>query len=137
MYTKNIYYYNIIITIIREYKMGNYYETFKKGNLEMLLLKMLSIDDCYGYEFTQLFSKISNEVLKLSPATMYPALYRLEQKGLIESYEKAIGKRMKQIYYHLTETGQKELNEMMRDYEKIVNATNAILAYEKRQEDIL
>lgn len=44
---------------------------------------------------------------------------------------------MKRIYYHLTETGQKELNEMMRDYEKIVNATNAILAYEKRQEDIL
>lgn len=117
--------------------MGKYYETFKKGNLEMILLKMLSIDDCYGYEFTQLFSKISNNVLKLSPATMYPALYRLEKKGLIESYEKVIGKRMKRIYYHLTQDGAEELKEMLQDYTEVVDATNAILMYEKQQENIL
>lgn len=36
--------------------MGSYFENFKKGYLDMILLKILSVNDCYGYEFTQLFS---------------------------------------------------------------------------------
>lgn|SRR5699024_10013386 len=115
--------------MIRGIAMGSYFENFKKGYLDMILLKILSVNDCYGYEFTQLFSEITNNVFVFSPAAMYPALYRLEEKGFIECYEKNISKRMKRKYYHLTGRGKEALQEMYNDYNKVIKATNAILMY--------
>lgn len=111
--------------------MSKYCEKFKKGSLEMLFLKLLSEGDFYGYELAKLFNHLSNNVITLSAGNMYPALYRLEEKGLISSYEKSVGKRMKRVYYHLTEEGRAELQEMLEDYESVVTATNAILSFRK------
>lgn len=99
----------------------------------MLFLKLLSEGDFYGYELAKLFNHLSNNVITLSAGNMYPALYRLEEKGLITSYEKNVGKRMKRVYYHLTNEGKIELQEMLEDYKRVVNATNAILSFEKEQ----
>lgn len=110
--------------------MGKYYERFKKGSLELLLLKLLSTNDLYGYEILQLCSELSNQIITISPGNMYPALYKLEDKGFITSYKKLVGKRMERIYYHLTDTGRKELQEMLRDYQNVITATENILKYE-------
>ena len=64
---------------------------------------------------------------------MYPVLYKLEEKGYIESYEKIVGKRMKRVYYHLTEEGKKEFQQMMEDYKKFENAANSIINFQKGQ----
>ncbi len=113
--------------------MPKYCEKFKKGSLEMLFLKLLSEGDFYGYELAKLFNHLSNNVITLSAGNMYPALYRLEEKGLISSYEKNVGKRMKRVYYHLTNEGRAELQEMLEDYKSVVNATNAIINFHKEQ----
>ena len=113
--------------------MPKYCEKFKKGSLEMLFLKLLSEGDFYGYELAKLFNHLSNNVITLSAGNMYPALYRLEEKGLISSYEKNVGKRMKRVYYHLTNEGRAELEEMLEDYKSVANATNAIINFRKEQ----
>ena len=48
--------------------------------MEMLLLKILEEKDCYGYEIVQSIKKLSNDNIKLQEGTMYPILYKLEEK---------------------------------------------------------
>ena len=59
----------------------------------------------------------------------------LLKEGYIKSYEKIVGKRMKRVYYHLTEEGQEELQKMMADYEKFENAANAIINFRRGQSE--
>ena len=109
--------------------MGKYYNTFKKGTLEMLFLKLLSEKDLYGYELASLVHQLSNNVIVINAGNMYPALYKLQEKGYISNYEKVVGKRMRRVYYHITEEGKKELQEMMEDYRSITEVNNVILSY--------
>lgn len=109
--------------------MGKYYNTFKKGTLEMLFLKLLSENDLYGYELATLIHQLSHDLIAINAGNMYPTLYKLEEKGFISSYEKIIGKRLRRIYYHITDDGKKELQEMIEDYRSITEANNTILSY--------
>lgn len=113
--------------------MTKYYEKYKKGFLELFFLKILSEEDLYGYELADLVNHLSGKVISISAGNMYPVLYKLEERGYIKSYEKIVGKRMKRVYYHLTEEGQEELQKMMADYEKFENAANAIINFRKGQ----
>ena len=111
--------------------MGKYCEKFKNGNfVEMLLLNILSKGDSYGYEIIQFFNTVSDSTITLATGNLYPMLYRLEENGLITNYKKLVGKRMERVYYHLTEEGYKELQEMTADYEKMISITDCMLKYE-------
>lgn len=111
--------------------MGKYCEKFKNGNLvELLLLNMLSKGDSYGYEIIQFFNTVSDSTITLATGNLYPLLYRLEENGLITNYKKLVGKRMERVYYHLTEAGYKELQEMIADYKKVISITDRMLNYE-------
>ena len=107
----------------------NNYEKLKKGTMEMLLLKLLSQRDLYGYEIVHLFKELSDGIIIISVGNMYPMLYKLEEKGWITSYKKSAGKRLERIYYHLTDLGHKELTQMIEDYQRLISATQNILSY--------
>jgi|MGYP000882723467 PadR family transcriptional regulator PadR len=109
--------------------MGKYCEKLKRGSIELLLLKLLSENDLYGYQIVQLFNDLTNETITLTIGNMYPTLYKLEEKGFVKSYRKLSGKRMERVYYHLTNLGKKELKEMIHDYNSVIDATNNILNY--------
>ena len=113
--------------------MTKYYEKYKKGFLELFFLKILSEEDLYGYELADLVNHLSGKIISISAGNMYPVLYKLEEKGDIEGYEKIVGKRMKRVYYHLTEEGKKEFQQMMEDYKKFENAANSIINFQKGQ----
>ena len=68
---------------------------------------------------------------------MYPVLYKLEEKGYISSYEKTVGKRMRRIYYTLTDEGRNEFSKMMEDYNKFQEAANSIMTYKKEESENL
>lgn len=127
-------YYNFCLFkdyILKGKIMGKYCEKFKNGNLvEMLLLNILSKGDSYGYEIIQFFNTVSDSTITLATGNLYPMLYRLEENGLITNYKKLVGKRMERVYYHLTEEGYKELQEMTADYEKMISITDRMLKYE-------
>ena len=99
--------------------MGKYCEKFKKGYLDMLLLQLLSEGDLYGYEMAQLFNTLSDNIITLTAGNMYPALYRLEDKGFISKRKELVGRRMEVVYYHLTELGEAELQEMRYAKKKV------------------
>ena len=52
---------------------------FKKGSVELLVLHLLSIQDCYGYQLTQLIEELSNGKILVQEGSLYPVLYKLSE----------------------------------------------------------
>ncbi len=98
-----------------------------QGTLDLLILKTLALEPMHGYGVSLRIQQISQDVLRVQQGSLYPALYRLEQRGLI-SYEWGTsenGRRAK--YYRLTKKGIKQLASEMEGWEKLSAAVNRIL----------
>ena len=75
------------------------------GSMTMLILKLLSEKDMYGYEMIDTLRQKSQNVFELKAGTLYPLLHSLEDKGFLTVYEQeAAGKTTK--YYSLTSHGR-------------------------------
>ena len=107
----------------------------KKAVIELLILKLLSEEDMYGYQITQEFRKRSNKRLSLLEGSMYPILYRLTESGCISSFEQKVGKRQTRIYYHLEESGKKELENLTEEDHETIKIIECILV-SKGEEDL-
>ena len=110
-------------------------EKFRKGYLDMLLLKVLSEGDYYGYEIIQIFRELSNNVIDITAGNIYPVLYKMEEAGYIHSYAVKSGPKMQRYYYHLTDAGKGALEEMLVDYRTVTEATNSILSCNQETSD--
>ena len=108
----------------------NIRDNFKKGYVEMLLLKLLSERDLYGYEMTQLIVDRGGGYIKIPEGSLYPTLYKIEDKGYISSYQKQVGKRLKRIYYHLEESGRQYLTQLIKEYYSVNECVTKIIEYE-------
>jgi len=74
------------------------------GSTSMLLLKLLSEKDMYGYEMIEVLQQRSNHVFELKAGTLYPLLHGLEARNQLLSYEKEAGGKMRR-YYQITKEG--------------------------------
>ncbi len=86
-----------------------YLKQFKKGILEIVVLKFLSVREMYGYE---LISEINEKsrFLEIKEGTLYPILYRLEDDGMMETrWEQAAARGIPKKYYGITAKGRDEL----------------------------
>ena len=101
----------------------------------MLILKLLSEEDLYGYEMATLLNTISNHEITFNAGNMYPALYRLEEKGFITKRKEKVGKRVEFIYYHITDSGLSELQAMYEDYQKFISIVQDIFTYKKGEKE--
>ena len=99
----------------------------KKATIEMLLLKLLSESDMYGYQMTQELKKRSDGIYTLLEGSMYPILYRLSDQGYTSFYEKKITQRQSRVYYHLESKGVQYLNQLLSDYEQFVDVISFLL----------
>lgn len=88
----------------------------KKATIEMLLLKLLSEEDMYGYQLSQELKKRSSGDYTILEGSMYPILYRLADQHHISFYEKKTGKRQTRVYYHLEPTGLDYLEQLKQSY---------------------
>ncbi|EEM13428.1 Transcriptional regulator, PadR [Bacillus pseudomycoides DSM 12442] len=86
-----------------------------KGSIDILVLSIISHHDTYGYEIIQKLKVQSNDVYHMSQGTLYPALKRMEQKNLIESYWGESESGMKRKFYRITKAGKQELEKKL-DY---------------------
>lgn len=112
----------------------DYRDRFKKGSIEMLLLKVLSEEDCYGYQITQIIKEISKGSIIVREPSMYPILYRLQERNLISSYKQKGNGRMERVYYHIETEGRKELDKLISAYTEVHEGIDALLNY-KYSED--
>lgn len=105
------------------------YDGFRKGVLELLLLKIISEGDCYGYQISQTMKKLTNGIIVVTEGSMYTTLAKLEGKGYISNYRYRVGDRPERIYYHLEELGREEFNKLLIDYGEFTDAVKIVLAY--------
>jgi len=91
-------------------------ETYKKGFVELILLKLLSEGEYYGYELVQTVEERSGGVVEIPEGSLYPTLYKMAERGWIEGDKRPSGKRQMRIYYHLTEVGEARLAEMLQEF---------------------
>ena len=90
--------------------------------MEMLLLKIISEGDCYGYQIVQTLDKISNGTIHIAEGTMYPILYRLLDEGLISDEKRLVGKRQTRIYYHIEDKGITHMQKLYEEYLIMINS---------------
>ena len=75
--------------------------------MTMLILKLLSEKDMYGYEMIDTLRQKSQNVFEMKAGTLYPLLHSLEDKGLLTVYEQAAGGKTRK-YYSLTKDGKRD-----------------------------
>ena len=98
------------------------------GSSTMLVLKLLSEKDMYGYEMIDTLRKKSQNVFEFKAGTLYPLLHGLEEKGVLKVYEQeCLGKTRK--YYSITKEGRKLLKEKTQEWEVYSGAIANVLAY--------
>ena len=90
-----------------------------KGSIYILLLSIIAQHDTYGYEIVQKLKQHSNQSYNMSQGTLYPALKRMEQRALIESYWGESDTGMKRKFYRITAEGRLELQEKLTAWDQI------------------
>ena len=99
------------------------------GSMTMLILKLLSEKDMYGYEMIDTLRKKSQNVFELKAGTLYPLLHGLEEKGMLTVYEhEFLGKTRK--YYSITKEGKKLLKSKTDEWNEYSGAIANVLALE-------
>jgi PadR family transcriptional regulator, regulatory protein PadR len=99
-----------------------------QGTLDLLILKTLEPGSMHGWGISLRIQAVSNEVLQVNQGSLYPALHRLEQQGLISSEWGASENNRQAKYYQLTRTGRKQLSEETKNWERLSEAVARILA---------
>lgn len=80
-------------------------ENFKRGILDMLILRMLSNEDMYGYQMAAAINEKSGDKINISIGSLYGPLYRMIDKGYISERKELVGKRRTRVYYHIEQPG--------------------------------
>ncbi len=108
-------------------KKSNLSTNLKKATIEMLLLKLLSEEDMYGYQMSQELKKRSNGQYTVLEGSMYPILYRLTDQNHISFFEKKVGRRQTRVYYHLEESGARYFQELQESFSAYIGMIQFLL----------
>lgn len=103
--------------------------TLVSGSMQMLILKLLSEKDMYGYEMIDTLRQKSENVFELKAGTLYPLLHGLEDKELVVVYEEEMGGKTRK-YYSLTKKGRGMLAKKTEEWKEYTRAVEHVLALE-------
>ena len=98
------------------------------GTLDLLILKAVSLGKLHGYGVLLRIEQISGGALQIQQGALYPALYRLEHQGLIESEWGISDNNRKAKYYRLTAAGRRRLGVEMASWNRLAEAVARSLA---------
>ena len=97
------------------------------GSMTMLILKLLSEKDMYGYEMIDTLRQKSQNVFELKAGTLYPLLHGLEDKGMLKVYEKEYAGKIRK-YYSITQSGMNMLDRKKKEWSEYQDAVARVLA---------
>jgi PadR family transcriptional regulator, regulatory protein PadR len=98
-----------------------------QGTLELLVLRILRPGRLNGWDVMQRIQIVSGEVLSVTPGALYPALHRLEERGLISAEWGASENNRRAKFYRLTPFGRKKLEAERETWERFASAVESIL----------
>ena len=102
-------------------------DLFKQGTLELLILRLLSSGNMNGWDIMQRIQLVSGEVLTVTAGALYPALHRLEARGLISATWGPSENNRKAKFYGLTARGRKQLDRQRKQWERFSDAVALVL----------
>jgi len=97
------------------------------GTLDMLVLKTLTAQPMHGYGIAQHIQRLSHDVLRVEEGSLYPALQRLRQKGLIKAAWGQTPNNQRARYYTLTAAGQRALGEQEASFAELLDAIARVM----------
>lgn len=98
-----------------------------QGTLDMLVLKALSLGPMHGYGIGQRIRQLAGDMLQVEEGTLYPALYRIEGRGWIESEWGVSENNRRARFYRLTKSGRKQLAVEESQWEHLSVAINKVM----------
>lgn len=107
--------------------MANSRTDLMQGTLELLILKTLAREQMHGYGIAQRIHETVGDLLKVEDGSLYPALYRMEERGWITSEWGLSENNRRAKFYRLTRRGRKQLDAERANWERISQAITRIL----------
>jgi PadR family transcriptional regulator, regulatory protein PadR len=98
-----------------------------QGTLELLILKTLARDSMHGYGIAQRIHEATDDLLKIEDGSLYPALYRMEERGWVKSTWDVSENNRRAKFYKLTGAGRKQLAAETNNWDRISQAITRIL----------
>jgi transcriptional regulator len=98
-----------------------------RGSLDLLVLKTLSLAPMHGWGISQRVQQVSQGVLEVNQGSLYPALQRLEQTGLITSEWGMTDNNRRARYYRLTAAGRRALGDELESWRRFAAGLEAVL----------
>ena len=98
-----------------------------QGTLDLLILKVVALGPVHGYAIAQRLQEVSRDVVQVPQGSLYPALHRLENRGLLTAdwQETETGREAK--FYRLTRKGRAQLQAEAASWERLTEAIGQIL----------
>ena len=98
-----------------------------QGTLDLLILKILSLEPRHGWAIAKRIQQISKDALQVQQGSLYPALYRLEQQGWIKAEWRETDTGRQAKFYALTRAGRKQLERELANWDRLSKAINVVV----------
>lgn len=102
-------------------------EQVLRGTLDLLILKTLSLSPMHGWGLTDRIQQLSRDAFRIGQGSIYPALVRLEQRGLITTEWKTTENNRRAKYYRITAAGKRAMGEELASWRRFVDAMDLVL----------
>ena len=98
-----------------------------QGTLDLLILKVIALGPVHGYAIAQRLEQVSRGVVQVPQGSLYPALHRLENRGLLAADWKETETGREAKFYRLTRKGSQQLKTEAADWQRLIDAIALIL----------
>jgi PadR family transcriptional regulator, regulatory protein PadR len=98
-----------------------------QGTLDLLILKAVAVDPLHGYAVAQRLERVSRGVVQVPEGSLYPALHRLENRGLLAADWKKTETGREAKFYRLTRKGRRQLEADAASWQRLIEAVSLIL----------
>ena len=98
-----------------------------QGPLDLLILRTLALEPRHGWDISERVQQLSREVLRIQQGSLYPALHRLERRGLIKARWGTSENNRRAKYYELTRIGRRQLAAEQDTWHKLTAAVAQVL----------
>jgi len=102
-----------------------------QGTLDLLLLKILTLEPLHGFAISVRLKQVSGDVLQVSDGSLYPALHKLEQEGWIKSEWKPSENNRRAKFYSLTRLGRRHLEREADNWNRLSAAISHVIKLEE------
>lgn len=98
-----------------------------QGTLDLLILKILTLEPLHGFAISARLRQVSGDVLQVSDGSLYPALHKLEQEGWIQAEWKISENNRRVKFYELTRLGRRQLEQESANWNRLSAAISQVV----------